>query len=269
MTRRWQTALATGVALVLLGLSGAANAAPGIRGTRHDLSNTSATPGPKNTNVGANQICIYCHTPHRANLTRLVWNHDPTAVASYTWGGETTTVEGTTLPTAALQEGSKRCLGCHDGTVALGEVNNMGGGVAGKILGLETISGETDASGNLSNASYLVGASGNMAGNHPINIPYAQQTYFSVVSQATADGAVGNYYAILTNVSCTSPSGTCTTAPNTDGRDGAAINLIQGTGGFGVECGSCHEPHNKYDFPYFTRVNVANASGLCRSCHNK
>lgn len=249
-----------------------------IRNSRHDLSNTATGPGPKNTNVAENQICKYCHTPHRAQSTQLVWNHTQTATVVFNWGTDldgsplTATRQGTALPTA-LRNASKRCLGCHDGTVALGDVSNAGGGVAGVIPGLASIAGETNAAGQLSNAAYIVGAGGNMGGNHPISIPYAGETYGAVTSVVLADSSLGNYWS-TTTTGCVSNSGVCTSAPATDGRNGIAINLIPFTPGattnLGVECVSCHEPHNKYDpNPYFTRVNVNAASGLCRSCHNK
>ncbi len=264
---------------LLLALIPAASFAQGIRNTRHDLSNTATGPGPKNTNVNENQICKYCHTPHRAQSTQLVWNHTQTATTTFSWGQDletppnnlTATTQGTPLPTT-LRLASKRCLGCHDGTVALGDVSNAGGGVAGIIPGLANIPGETNGSGQLSNVAYLVGVGGNMGGNHPVSIPYAGQTY-GVASQALADNAIGNYYQV-TNAGCVSTSGYCTTAPTNTETDGTRINLVPYTPGsttqFGVECVTCHEPHNKYGpNPYFTRVNVNAASGLCRSCHNK
>ena len=157
--------------------------------------------------------------------------------------------------------------------MALGDVSNAGDGAAGVIAGLANLAGFTDASGKLIDATHLVGASGSMGGNHPVSIPYAGQTgYNGLNSSAVADGTIGNYYA-ATTAGCISTTGVCTAAPSTDGRNGTAINLIPnvagGTTNLGVECASCHEPHNKYGYAFLTRVDVANASGLCLSCHNK
>lgn len=272
-------ALVKGIA-IFAGLVGSAAvmAAPGIRNSAHDLSSTSAATLKNSTN---NQICIYCHTPHQAQSAQLLWNHSPTLTSSWTWGNDldgaalTKTTAGTTLP-ASLRSSSKRCLGCHDGTVALGDVSNAGNGAAGIISGLANIAGETDANGRLANAGFLIGANGNLGGNHPISIPYAGQTAYNGMDSAVPAALVGpavqgGYFDIVTG-SCTSATGVCTSAPPTDGRDGAAINLIPSTPGgttnVGVECSSCHEPHNKTGFAFLTRVDVANASGLCRSCHN-
>lgn len=253
----------------------------GIRNSKHDLSNSSAA-GLKNQEATHNQICIYCHTPHHAQSTALLWNHSPSLQATYSWGNDldgaamTKSSAGTTLPTT-LRSSSKRCLGCHDGSVAIGDVSNAGGGAAGVLSGLANIVGETDASGKLINAGFLLGSGGSLGGNHPISIPYAGQTGYNSVDSgvpATDVGpaVLGGYYDVVT-AGCKSPTGVCTSAPATDGRDGAAVNLVPNAPGgltnVGIECASCHEPHNKFGFAQFTRVDIANASGLCRSCHNK
>jgi predicted CXXCH cytochrome family protein len=267
--------------IVTLALPGVAMA-QGIRFTDHDLSFS----GGKNVNPANNQICIYCHTPHKAQSTNLLWNHTATLATSWNWGVDldgaalSATFTGTPLP-ATLKSGSKRCLGCHDGSVAIGDVSNASNGVGAIIPGLANLS-FSDAAGHLNDPgkqlSTVTGTVGTMGGNHPISIPYAGQLGYNGISSSVPatwmGGAIGGYYDIATGVACTSTTGVCTSAPATDGRNGAAINLIPNVVGattnVGVECSTCHEPHNKYaPFSFFTRVDFANASGLCRSCHNK
>lgn len=80
--------------------------------TRHNLSNTG--PGPIKS--VADEICIFCHTPHhgRGDIPYL-WNRqDSTEV--YTTYRSSTLYAGVGQPTGA----SKLCLSCHDGTIALG-----------------------------------------------------------------------------------------------------------------------------------------------------
>ncbi len=186
----------------------------------------------------------------------------------------TKTTAGTTLPTT-LKLKSKLCLGCHDGTIALGDVSNAGQGKAG-VISVPAVVGLVDAAGKLIDATHIIGAGGNMGGNHPISIPYAGQIGYNGISSAVpaaqVDNGVGNYWK-MTTTGCTSPTGICTEATGAP-LDGTKINLVPNTPGAltnaGVECGTCHEPHNKYaPNLYFTRVDVANASALCRSCHNK
>jgi hypothetical protein len=198
-------------------------------------------------------------------------------VAAFNWGNDldgaalTATTAGTPLP-STLKSGSRRCLGCHDGTVALGDVWNAADGAPGVIGGFADLAGRVAGGMLTGNLDLVTGAS--MGGNHPISIPYAGQAagYNGLVaSRAVADGAVGNYFAAAV-AGCTSSSTICTSAPATDGRNGAQINLVRETAGsaiYGVECSSCHEPHNRWNYPAFTRVNNTVASGLCRSCHNK
>lgn len=235
-----------------------------IMTSRHNLA--AGSTDPSSINGTSAQVCIYCHTPHKAQTTQVLWNHLPTTNAAWNWGTDldlnpvNSTVEGTPLPNV-INGGSRRCLGCHDGSVAIGDVSNAGNGMAGNVGPALIVAA----------SAYNVGAGGNMGGNHPVSIPYAGATYFGVTSGAVGDGSAGNYYEVMDNAAtCTSPTGICVNLAPAGELDGYAINLYSdGTGGYGVECGSCHEPHNRYGFAYLTRVDVAAASGLCRSCHNK
>jgi len=98
------------IAVALL-LAGSANA--DIATTRHNLSVSG--PGPIQSTT-EQEICVYCHTPHRARTTTgLLWNReDSTAVYAQYQSSSLKAIVG--QPTGA----SKLCLSCHDGTVALG-----------------------------------------------------------------------------------------------------------------------------------------------------
>jgi len=94
---RWLAAAA------LIGLAGTANAQ--ITNSGHDFSSYSWSGG---------EICKPCHTPHFANpAAGALWNHALTT-ATYTMfeGGTGTAV-------ADLDTGTRLCMSCHDGTVAL------------------------------------------------------------------------------------------------------------------------------------------------------
>jgi predicted CXXCH cytochrome family protein len=113
-----------------------------------------------------------------------------------------------------------------------------------------------------------------MNGHHPVSIPYAGQTNYNgtLTSKAKADSSLGNYWSV-TNSGCNTASGWCTTATVGDGVNGSYINLLPNTVGggapLGVECTTCHEPHNQTGYTYLLRIQNTTASGLCRSCHNK
>src|SRR5208337_3855843 len=88
--------------------------AESIVNSKHDLSAKSAAAIHSETN---GQICIFCHTPHHGSKDAPLWNHASSG-ATYTPYGSTTTKAHIGQPTGA----SKVCLGCHDGTVALGMI---------------------------------------------------------------------------------------------------------------------------------------------------
>jgi predicted CXXCH cytochrome family protein len=62
------------------------------------------------------EICIFCHTPHRARRDiPFLWNREDTTV-NYTTYESSTLYASVGQPSGA----SKMCLSCHDGTIALG-----------------------------------------------------------------------------------------------------------------------------------------------------
>lgn len=272
----WTLAGLRAAAAGLLALAAvlAAPARAQLRNTAHDLSFSSTNPtGVKALAASDNEICKFCHAPHRALSSELGWNHVQTASVAFNYGGQTTTTAGTTLATT-LRAASKLCLGCHDGTVAIGQVNNRGGGAAGAI-GMTTVASRVDAAGKLIAPASLVGVLGNMSAQHPVGIPYAAQTGYngigSAVPSAKVDNAPGNYWTVTT-AGCATPSGVCTSATG-GGTAGSRINLLPNTPGtltnVGLECTTCHEPHNRYSLANFLRVEGTSSDALCRSCHNK
>jgi predicted CXXCH cytochrome family protein len=116
-----------------------------IRNSKHDLSSTSATTGPKSTAEG--QVCVFCHTPHRSGINVPLWNKVQTSQAfTFYSSNYLNTYLGMTPPTMASLSGTrtKLCLSCHDGVTALGGVYNIGG-AAGTI----PMSGGVGAAANM------------------------------------------------------------------------------------------------------------------------
>jgi predicted CXXCH cytochrome family protein len=64
------------------------------------------------------RVCIFCHAPHNARSGTPLWNRDPSSDSVYApyKGSSTLKASVSHLPTGA----SRRCLSCHDGTIALG-----------------------------------------------------------------------------------------------------------------------------------------------------
>ncbi len=251
------TAIVIGLALCV---ASPLPAGPGIVNSDHDLRSLQDVA---ETN---NQVCIFCHTPHRAVEQDLIWNHtmgsgDYSFSAAGPAGapGASTTNSGTTLPTSTATFGAgptKMCMSCHDGSVALGSLNNIGDGVTGTI-----VTSPVNLNGQV---MQIASATGGMGGNHPVALPYPDQagaTYNSITTGVTSGfgGAVGSGgWADVASVT-------------------AAGVLLHGSaaGAYGMECTSCHDPHNNSVATtegeagkYFLRVSGDN-SALCLACHRK
>jgi predicted CXXCH cytochrome family protein len=86
-----------------------------IRSTKHDLS-ISGTG-----DIGAsseNQVCIFCHIPHReGSKMAYLWNRS-SPLNPYTPYDSSTLKADVGQPTGS----SRMCLSCHDGTIALGAI---------------------------------------------------------------------------------------------------------------------------------------------------
>lgn len=116
-----------------------------IAGSKHDFSSKGWAKG---------EICLPCHAPHnnRASAVVVLWNHADTT-ASYTMYSSGSM--NATMPTGP-SAGSRTCLSCHDGTVAL---DSFGGNTGTNFL-------------TASDASYL---SQDLSNDHPISFDYTKK----------------------------------------------------------------------------------------------
>jgi predicted CXXCH cytochrome family protein len=208
------------------------------------LGNIVASKHNLSAGSGQTQVCVFCHTPHGANTaTTAIWNRQlPTN--NFVWTG-VNTVNGTVLP-KTVSDGSLKCLSCHDGATALGNVMRDPGTL------------KTNVTATLNGTNYdLVGGTANndLGGNHPVGVPYPNQTAtgtYNGVALATISGF--NAAATLAGVKL-------------------YFNPGQSTGVLGIECGSCHDPHGVTgtggaDIAKFLRKDNSN-SALCTTCHAK
>ncbi len=202
----------------------------GIASTKHNLS-VDGLGTVKS--IDETEICVFCHTPHRAikNDNIPLWNHNLSTAGNYgvytspTFDGAATIQDlgGTDATTAAV---SNLCLSCHDGTVAINALNNPSNA---NLSGNPTMGG-TNADGTLPDGTAMLGT--DLTDDHPVNFIY-DSALFAV------DNSL-NDPATLTGVI-----------------------LFNGT----VQCASCHDPHNSEN-PAFLRISNT-GSALCLRCHNK
>jgi predicted CXXCH cytochrome family protein len=103
-------ALVVGVALA----GPAAGQAQSVVDSPHNLS----VSGPGRIRAASEQeVCIFCHTPHRSSPVQPLWNREM-PVNGYTVYTSSSLDARPGQPTGA----SKMCLSCHDGTIALGSI---------------------------------------------------------------------------------------------------------------------------------------------------
>jgi hypothetical protein len=231
----------------------------GLTGTDHDFT-TSAS---NTTTIG---LCSYCHTPHSAISTSLLWNHKLSA-NTFAWDDATTT-GGTAYPSiagATYKGPTVKCLSCHDGSIAIGDVAVYKG--APGVYNPDKVGGDPVPTPAMT--AKMIGSGGAMKGNHPVGMPYpfgqAANTYNGVTTGANV---------VKTEFD---------TAPTSSGAV-AAIRLFNDTGTLitagavagksGMECSTCHDPHNKAATDdFFLRGKIAGATKvdgyICLQCHVK
>ena len=227
----------------------------GLAGSAHDFTNRA------DIYVG---LCTFCHTPHKGQSTALLWNHT-LSDNTYSWSDVTLTQAGTVLPTftKTWNGPTPKCLSCHDGSVAVGDLNWFDGQ---SRQGASNVWSERHDQADKVN----VGFGGNMSGNHPVVVPFpgtgtrqygGTQTGGAVVaSEWKADPTASGI--VLFKASDATLGATVTrviAAPN------SGDNL-------GIECASCHDPHNKLTVAkYFLRGKMtgSDAQYICLKCHTK
>src|SRR3972149_10955351 len=211
----------------LLILSGKAYGQGGILVTKHNLSVTG--PGTVKA-VTETEVCVFCHSPHYANLASTpLWNRDLSS-ANYV------PYDSPSLQSAVGQPNgySKLCLSCHDGTIALGAVRNIRGQSATiQLTG-------TGAGGVMPTGSTLIGTS--LLNDHPVSMVFDQTVRSAdreLVDPTTLTGRIRLY----------------------PGTNPAVRDSVQ--------CTTCHDPHT-VEFPKFLRKDPKGQSdNLCLTCHQK
>lgn len=213
----------------------------GIVGSAHDFSDEGWADS---------EICKPCHTPHNAveaSVSSRLWNHQ-LSNASYTLHGARATGTGTTLDATRsggqvdMDMGSRLCLSCHDGTVALDSF----GGTTGTVM-IATENPDVDLGTDLSN-------------DHPVGV--------SAVYRPEYAPSPGHYpYKPIADVKAAglrfANLGTTRTITNTDGTTSTVTNEA-------VSCITCHNPHENAEGTDRYLLRMSNAgSNMCLTCHDK
>ncbi|MHC4081405.1 MAG: cytochrome c3 family protein [Planctomycetota bacterium] len=177
------------------------------------------------------EVCKPCHTPHFGDMTiGFLWSHEMSSLAYTLFDGSVTDPGGVD----ALDQYSRMCLSCHDGSVALDSYHGN--------AGTTYIDDE-----------YKVGGDGNLADDHPIGVP----------GEYDVAGSPGRF-----NAATQSGSGFWGFGPGYFPE----IPLFPFDPGSGeiqvVSCSTCHSPHGVEGVDSLLRKSNA-ASDLCLTCHIK
>ena len=194
MRTAWVISMVAVVAgLVLPGLVRAARV-PDISNTLHNLS-ASGSGTLKATSES--QICVFCHTPHAAESIPQapLWNRKLSGATYTTY--TSSSIDASAAELAAGPGGaSKLCLSCHDGTMAIGNVNVLNGQADVAISMQGTDTGGTMAAGAGKTTGFTRNLGVNLTNDHPISFTYDSTLATNDGELRTPDGTtVGNRVA--------------------------------------------------------------------------
>lgn len=194
-------------------------ASAGVKDTRHNLSVSG--PGIIKA-VAETQICIFCHTPHNARPEAPLWNHNPSAVVSYVnYWSPTLQAYASEAEAPPIDGFSKLCLGCHDGTIALGAVASRE-----EDIQMVTIPGKVEAGILKPGAGGYLGT--DLSGGHPISFIFDEAL---MNKRNSHPGPLSKLKWPIRKYN-----------EKFAGRD-TEVKLYPAQGGYGVQCSSCHDPH--------------------------
>jgi hypothetical protein len=245
--------------------------------SKHDFTTGGAAQG---TTTQTDQVCVFCHTPHGADVTAPVplWNKvlnaDETRFNRYSTLA-TPSFDSQEAPVGSV---SLACLSCHDGTQAMDVVLNQPGSGGYNAAGAEIDPGAIGQMVGVPAGAPVPNLGEDLSNDHPVSMQYGGGGPLSTDANGVFGGTLGdpdfnspvkaeiNGQAIWW---VDSAGGTALVREKTDMLLYSRNDL--GTVQPFVECGSCHDPHNSNTFGNqvsFLRTSNA-ASAVCTACHTK
>lgn len=222
----------------------------GITTTKHNLSSTGTGTIKAQAGENANEICVYCHTPHAGNTAFVgapLWNKKTPSGSFHMYGAALAGNAGVTIAgtatLAAPSNASMACLSCHDGASAINSiVNTPGSGVNTDVTNYLTTFMNSAAAKTIGTG--VTNIDTDLRNDHPISLIYTE-------------GKAGLRQKNTNLNSVTSVTWTGATLVS---------DLLRGTTQT-VECGSCHDPHESTNVTFLRATN--SGSKLCIGCHDK
>lgn len=231
-----------------------------IRNTVHNLSSIHPKKGTNEINEAylssnEDEVCIFCHTPHGGSLTGPLWNRPDTnnLEAYYHYKSDTSSEHLKALSfRREVNDESKLCLSCHDGSVSVHSILNTSNRTPGGVPLSQSGADNTVTINTLFNyVSSRIGDSFDTDGaskdrtvdlmdDHPISLSY-RDVLLTKSAEFVADPAKVRFFG---------------------GEEKR------------VECSSCHDPHVDYMDPLYVEytpflITSNKGSALCLACHIK
>ncbi|MBN4063240.1 hypothetical protein JYT79_00510 [Cardiobacterium sp. AH-315-I02] len=237
-----------------------------IAATKHNLSVTGTGTV---TATSDDQICVFCHTPHGASAFpgAPLWNRQLSNQTYTTYTSSSLDAEDIMGQLDQPGGSSKLCLSCHDGTLAIGTVNVLGGqqNVDIRLSGTEADGTMPPGSGLQTGFTRDLGT--DLTNDHPISLTY--DTNLANIDRELFDPVVAAHIGVR--------------APGIRPLVPLEATGIGGTPQ--IQCATCHDPHSRdTDLTVnskFLRLNrfqqAAPVGGafdavndiVCLSCHDK
>lgn len=276
---------AASVALVLFAaLPAPAQRVPDVRGTKHNLS----VDGPGSVKAaagGTTEVCVFCHTPHAATqqdpggapLRGPLWNRRVPAGTTYTPYTSNSLDAAQILDGLNAQPGgsSKLCLSCHDGTLAIGNVNVLNGSANVSILMGGTGPGGTMPTGEGTTSGFTRYLGTDLRNDHPI----------SLTLDATLAQRDGELRPVDASQRYPAGSGSVIGVRTSGFKPLLPLEPTGANGAGQVQCATCHDPHLReldpskgpakflraQRFQESTPTTGFNAASdiVCLACHDK
>ncbi len=260
-----------------------------IRNSKHDLSSSSTTTGPKaaSTAAAADEVCVFCHTPHGADFAKgPLWNRGGTTTITNAYSNPDT-MDSAVL--ASFATSSAACMTCHDGSTALDNLINASGSGGYTAGGVSRNYGAAGATmGPI--AAGVTAITGDLRDDHPIGVAYcggflggtggcvdsdfvvaanSGQTVAALVKNGTAGATAAVNSTVATDKYWIDTDGTTTSRSKQDLTlfVRAFTQTVNSGNQPAVECASCHDVHNSGNGTFLRVSNLKSA--LCFACHNK
>jgi hypothetical protein len=229
------------------------------------------------------RVCVFCHTPHHALMSNSLingplWNHKLSSATYNSWSPGISNspynvdagyVNVLTTQPSQPDGTSRMCMGCHDGTIGIGDI------VSGAAIIMDTSHACIDADGSLSISCTNLTIT-DLTTKHIVSIPMNDQLIAN--SAAACDGSQTTKLSYPWLGGVNSRADTVFLRPTTTTYLGAPgissgfpNNKYKAGYSYGVQCSTCHDPHDWSANPGtegYKFLVTANQSELCKACHD-